>query len=160
MEVLIWIGVIFLFILSFIGLIVPIIPGVGLIWGGVALYHFLIDSTSLTWLSWGSFALLTIVLLVTDQVAAYYFVKKTGGSKIGSIIATIGVIIGVFVMPPFGIIIVPFVLVIMIEILQQKPISAALDIALGTVIAFFSGTVAKALFQIIMIGIFIIDIIV
>lgn len=160
MNIILWSGVILLFILSFIGLVVPIIPGVGLIWGGVALYHFFIDSMSLTWVTWGSFALLTIVLLLTDQVAAYYFVKKTGGSKLGSILATIGVLVGVFVMPPFGIIIVPFVLVILVELLQQKSLSSALEIALGTVIAFFSGTVAKALFQLIMIGIFIVDVIV
>ena len=36
-----------------------------------------------------------------------YFVNRFGGSKLGEYAALIGVIVGCFVIPPFGIIIVP-----------------------------------------------------
>lgn len=158
MEIVLWIIIIALFILSFIGLFYPIIPSVLVIWAGVAIYYFFMDSDTITWWTWGSFLLLTVVLFIVDYVANLYFVKRYGGSTWGMRMATIGVIIGCFIIPPFGILIVPFILVLITELLHKKSFADSLKVAFGTFIAFLSGTFAKAMIQICMIIIFIFDI--
>ncbi|WP_096200601.1 DUF456 domain-containing protein [Bacillus sp. FJAT-45350] len=157
MDILISILIAILFILSFVGLIYPIIPSVLLIWGGVALYHFFINADALSWWTWGTYILLTVVLFLTDYLANLYFVQRYGGSKWGMRAVTVGIIIGCFVIPPFGILIVPFILVLFTELFQNKSPAYALKVATGTIIAFLSGVFAKGIIQTVMIVVFIID---
>ncbi|MEH6956847.1 DUF456 domain-containing protein [Neobacillus drentensis] len=147
------------FVFSFVGLIYPIIPSVLVIWSGVGLYQFGINSHELSWLSWKLLVILTILLFLADYLANLHFVDKAGGSKWGMRAATVGLIVGSFVIPPFGVIIVPFVFVLIVEMLQKKTIQESSKVALATLIAFLSGTLAKAIVQLIMIGVFVVDVI-
>lgn len=159
LDIFIWIIIFACFIFSFVGLVYPIIPSVLVIWIGVGLYHFVINSNELSWISFTMLLLLTILLFLADYLANLHFVDKAGGSKWGSRAATIGLIVGSFVIPPFGVIIIPFVLVLIAEITQKKAVKESFKVAFATLIAFLSGTFAKAVIQLIMIGIFIIDVI-
>lgn len=147
----IWIAIIILFVLSFIGLIYPFIPSVILIWLGFILYHLGLNSQKLTIFFWIIMGIFTIILLTVDILANSYFVKKFGGSKWGEQIAGIAVIIGSFIMPPLGIIIVPFISVIVVELLQNTSFKKAFFISIGSLIGFLSGTFAKIIIQLIMI---------
>ncbi|WP_157273216.1 DUF456 domain-containing protein [Neobacillus bataviensis] len=154
LDILFWVIIIACFIFSFVGLIYPIIPSVLLIWVGVVLYHFGINSNELTWITWTMLGLLTIFLFLADYLANLHFVDKAGGSKWGTRAATIGLIVGSFVIPPFGVMIVPFGLVLIAEMMQKKTFKESIKVAFATLIAFFSGTFAKAIIQLIMIGVF------
>jgi len=159
LDILFWIIIIACFIFSFVGLVYPIIPSVFLIWVGVVLYHFGINSTALTWITWTMLVLLTVFLFLADYLANLHFVDKAGGSKWGMRAATIGLIVGSFVIPPFGVIIVPFALVLIAEMMQKKTFQESSKVAFATLIAFFSGTFAKAIIQLIMIGVFVFGVI-
>ena len=112
MDIVFWIIIIACFILSFVGLVYPVIPSVLVIWVGVGVYHFGINSNELSWISWTLLVILTLLLFLADYLANLHFVDKAGGSKWGMRVATIGLIVGSFVIPPFGVVIVPFVLVL------------------------------------------------
>lgn len=159
LDILFWLLIIVFFILSFIGLIYPIIPSVLMIWIGVALYHFAINSNELSWISWTMFVLLTVLLFLADFLANLHFVDKAGGSKWGMRAATIGLIVGSFVLPPFGILIIPFILVFVTELAQKNTAADSFKVAIATLVAFLSGTLAKALIQFIMIAVFALDVI-
>ena len=158
-DILIWVVIIGLFLLSFIGLLYPIIPSSLLIWIGFILYHFFIKNEELTMIFWIAMAVFTVILIVADIVANSYFVKKFGGSKWGERGAAIAVIIGSFIIPPFGILIVPFITVFIIEVIQRRTIKDAIRSSFGSIIGFLSGTFAKIVIQLIMIIWFIIVII-
>ncbi|PRO64808.1 DUF456 domain-containing protein [Alkalicoccus urumqiensis] len=158
MDILIWIVISLLFILSFIGLIYPIIPSVLVIWGAVLLYTFLIDGAAVSWWLWGSYILLTIVLFAADYAAGLYFVKKYGSSRAGTWASAAGIIIGCFVLPPFGILIVPFALVFLTEAAQNRGPKEAARTAVGTLLGFLAGTAAKALIQLMMIALFLLQV--
>ncbi|GIO27172.1 DUF456 domain-containing protein [Ornithinibacillus bavariensis] len=158
-EIIIWILIVALFILSFVGVIYPIIPSVLLIWIGFLLYQFGINGDELGFIFWTIMVIFTIILIVADIVANSYFVKKFGGSKWGERGAAIAVIIGSFVIPPFGIIIIPFVAVLIIEMLQKRTFQEAFKASIGSLLGFLSGTFAKVFVQIVMIILFIINII-
>ncbi|WHI59476.1 DUF456 domain-containing protein [Mammaliicoccus lentus] len=154
-----WLLIIIMFVIAFIGLIKPIIPSVLFLWIGYFIYHFAIDSSKLSWVFWTVMILFTVFMILSDIIMNSYFVKKFGGSKLGETMVAVGVIIGCFVFPPFGIIIVPFILVFVSEIIQKSDISAALNASIGSLLGFLTSTIAKALIMIVMVIWFFIDII-
>lgn len=155
-----WIIIIILFILSYVGIVFPLIPSALVLWVGFFLYQFLIDGDQLTVLFWIAMALFTILLIGADLIANSYFVKKFGGSKWGERGAVIAVIVGSFIMPPFGILIIPFITVFTIEMIQRKTFKDALYASVGSLLAFLSGAVAKVVIQTIMIIWFILTVII
>lgn len=150
-DILLWIVIILLFIVSYIGLIYPIIPSSLFIWLGFLTYHFLIDPTNLGWFFWSAMAGLTAILLFADVIANSFFVKRYGGSKWGERGAAIAVIVGSFIIPPFGIIIVPFITVLVIEIVQRSTFKQAFKTAMGSLLGFLGGSIVKIIIQTIMI---------
>ena len=154
-----WLLIIIMFVIAFIGLIKPVSPSVLFLWIGYFIYHFAIDSSKLSWVFWTVMILFTVFMILSDIIMNSYFVKKFGGSKLGETMAAVGVIIGCFVFPPFGIIIVPFILVFVSEIIQKSDISAALNASIGSLLGFLTSTIAKALIMIVMVIWFFIDII-
>ncbi|MCZ0702280.1 uncharacterized protein YqgC (DUF456 family) [Natronobacillus azotifigens] len=150
MEIIVWILILVCFVLSFAGIIFPLIPSPLVLWIGFLLYVFFIDGESLSWIFWTAMIILTIVLIVSDIIASSYFVKMFGGSKLGEGIAAIGVIIGSF-LPPFGIIIVPFLAVLVIELLQRKDLKDSFRAAIGSLLGFLGGAFAKVVILFMMI---------
>ncbi|MFJ9385365.1 DUF456 domain-containing protein [Peribacillus sp. NPDC101481] len=159
MDILWWGLTIVLFALSFVGIVYPIIPSVVAIWGGFAVYQFLINSDELSLLFWISMVVLSGVLIAADIIANSYFVKKYGGSKTSETIAAIATIVGSFVFPPFGIILVPFLAVLVSELIIQKDIMKATKVGFATIIGFLGGSLAKVLIQLLMIVWFILAVI-
>jgi uncharacterized protein len=151
LDWIIWIVIVVLFILSFVGIIYPIIPSVIVIWVGFLLYQFIINSNELTMVFWMIMAIFTLFLFLADILANSYFVKKYGGSKWGERGAAVAVIVGSFIIPPFGILIVPFITVFTIELLQQRPPKDAIKASVGSLLGFLGGSIAKVMIQFIMI---------
>lgn len=150
-----WLLIIVSFIVSFIGIVVPIIPGILFLWLGFLAYHFLIDANDLNVFFWVMMVLFTIIILGSDFVINYYFVDQFGGSNWSKWGAIVGVFIGIFVYPPLGMIVLPLLIVIGIELMLKKTFKQALKAALGTLAGFLSSAVAKVFIQIVMIVIFI-----
>lgn len=73
-----------------------------------------------------------------------YFVNRFGGSKFGEYAALIGVVIGCFVLPPFGIIIIPFILVFIVELIQGYSFERAVKVSIGSIVAFLTSSIAQA----------------
>ncbi|MCI2948215.1 uncharacterized protein ACUXJ9_000531 [Staphylococcus caledonicus] len=158
MATILWILIILAFILAFVGLIKPIIPSVLVLWVGFLIYQFGFSDQGLSWIFYVAMVLFTVFILVSDFLMNKYFVNRFGGSKLGEYAALIGVIIGCFVFPPFGIIIVPFLAVLIVELIQDFNFGKALKASLGSVMAFLASTVAQALIMIIMVIWFFIDV--
>ncbi len=157
MNVLWWIVIALCFGVSFIGLVVPVLPAVGLVWLGVAIYHLLVDPLALTWTTWGTMLFFTGVILITDQLANAYLVKRYGGTKWSMLASIVGVFVGLIFFPPFGIIVAPFLFVFGAEVLQNRTPEASMKVAFATLIAFLGSAFAKAMMQLIMIGVFLAD---
>ncbi|WP_337018867.1 DUF456 domain-containing protein [Oceanobacillus massiliensis] len=151
LDVIIWIVIVAMFILSFIGILFPIVPSVLVLWVGFLLYQFVLDGNELNTLFWIIMVLFTILLIAADLIANSYFVKKYGGSKWGERGAAIAVILGSFITPPFGIIYVPFIVVFIIEMIQKRTAGEALRASFGSLLGFLGGTFAKIAIQAVMI---------
>ncbi|MCU5745771.1 DUF456 domain-containing protein [Staphylococcus sp. SQ8-PEA] len=157
MTALLWILILASFLVSFIGLIKPIIPSLPFMWLGFLIYQFGFQNGHLSWIFYLAMIVFTIFMLVADFIMNKYFVNKFGGSKKSEWAALLGVIVGCFVFPPLGIIIIPFVAVFVVEMIQEPNFSNALSASFGSLIAFLASTIAQALIMIIMVIWFLVD---
>lgn len=159
MEIVLWILVAVLFILSIAGIFVPILPDMLLLWAGVLLYQFTIadPGAGLPTSFWIGMVIMSLLMFGADFLTNAYFVKKYGGSKWSQIGSIAGVILGAILFPPFGIIIFPFVIVILIEMLTQKrPLDEAVKVGIGSIVAFLGSAIMKVVLQVVMITWFLI----
>jgi uncharacterized protein len=155
MDLLYWILIIAMFIISFIGLIYPIIPSVVFILGGFILYGLFFSFEEFSWVFWTVQILFVVLLFSADYLANMLGVKKYGGTKAGIWGSTIGLIVGPFVIPIFGILIGPFLGAVIAElIIQRKGFTEALKIGVGSVIGFISSVITKSIVQGVMIAYF------
>ncbi len=154
MSALLWIAIVVLFALSIAGVFFPVIPDTLLLWAGFLLYQFALaePGAELPASFWWGMVVMTGLLLGSDLFTNLYFVKKYGGSKWSSLAALAGVVLGVILLGPIGILVLPFVFVLAVEWgVNKQPPDKAFRVALGSLAAFLSSAVIKVLLQLLMI---------
>lgn len=151
LDIIAWIIIAVAFIASFVGIVYPVIPSPLMLWIGFLVFQFMLSDGDLSVIFWIAMVILTVILIISDIIANSYFVKKFGGSKWGERIAAIGVIVGSFIIPPFGIIVVPFVAVLVTELVQRRTPKEAIYSSIGSLLGFLGGSIAKIIIQLIMI---------
>jgi len=156
MEFIYWGLIILLFIVSFIGLIYPIIPSVLFLFVAFILYGFLFSFEPYNWVFWVIEGLFVLLLFGADYIANIIGVKKFGGSKAGVWGSTIGLLVGPFIIPFIGILIGPFIGAIVAELIVHKiNLKEAIKVGFGSVIGFISSVITKGVIQLVMIIYFI-----
>lgn len=139
--ILIVLGVLFI-IGGILGGVLPVLPGPPLSYIGLLFlhlterYHF---STRflIIWL------IVTAVVTLIDYLIPIWGTKRYGGSKQGIWGSIIGLVIGLFFFPPFGIIIGPFLGAVAGELVAGKDSGAALRSGFGSFMGFLAGTLMK-----------------
>ena len=143
MEILILIGIVSLLLLGIIGCFIPIIPGPPISYGGLLVFHFFSSYSieeNILWLM----AFVVIAVTIFDLWVQIYGVKKFGGTKKAVNGSIIGLIIGIFFFPPFGIILGPFLGAFIGSRMEENSDgNKAIKIALGALAGFFAGTLLK-----------------
>lgn len=132
------------------GTAIPIIPGVPLVFIAIFAYGYYegfqnVNSTYL--LIMGA---LTFISVLADYLSSYLGARHFGSSKKGQIGAIIGAVLGIFVLPPAGILAGPFIGAVIGEIIDGKEGLRAMYTGLGAAIGVFSGILIKLLIAIIM----------
>ena len=133
---------IILTIAGLVGCILPLIPGPPLGYAALMIAQYTLDKpfTTRFMVVW-----LILVFLVTllDYYVPIWGTRKFGGSKSGIRGSTVGLIIGLFFFPPFGIIAGPFIGAVVGELLIGKDMQRALKSGLGSFLGFITGTIMK-----------------
>ena len=132
-----------LFIISgILGSILPVLPGPPLSYVGLLLLHFTsrYEFSTRFLITLG---LITVVVYVLDYLIPVWGTQQAGGSKRGVWGSTIGLVIGLVLFPPFGIIIGPFVGAVLGELSGGKQSKEALRSGVGSFVGFLLGTLLK-----------------
>jgi uncharacterized protein YqgC (DUF456 family) len=141
-------------IIGLAGVILPVLPGIPLIFGAAVLYGILNGFEEITLQLILIFAGLTIFGLVVDYLANYFSVRKMGGGRAGAVGAVIGLIVGIFI-GLVWIIILPFVLAVTFELIAGREARQALTAGFGAFIGLLFGGLTRFIIGCVMIGIFV-----
>jgi uncharacterized protein len=134
-------GMIFLLI-GLLGAFIPLIPGPPLSYGGFLLIHFSSSiqfSAGQLWF----FGIFSLFVLVLDFILPVVITPKTRGSKSAMIGAGIGMLIGVFLFFPYGIIVGPVVGAWLAGKVKGMTDKEALHAAMGSFAGVLLGIVLK-----------------
>lgn len=156
---LLWVLVVSLFILAFAGLVVPVLPDALLLMAGFVIYHLFINDQVLTPSFWWVASIITIVVIAIDYIASGLGASKYGASKWSFVTAAIGVVIFPFFIGPLGIIVGPFAMVLLTELLLKKSVGDAVKTGFGTLIGFLSGIFVKGVIMFGLVGWFFLKVI-
>jgi hypothetical protein len=131
-----------LVLFGLLGCILPILPGPPLSFAGLLLSYFSrFGNFSHSLLIWTGLAALLVTVL--DYLLPIWTTKKLGGTKRGIWGATLGLVLGFFILPPLGVVVGPFFGAFIGELSGGEPKSKALRSALGSFIGFLLGTGLK-----------------
>ncbi|MBR5385183.1 MAG: DUF456 domain-containing protein [Bacteroidales bacterium] len=128
-------------IIGIAGSVIPGLPGPPIGWLGMLLMSLRGATQKSTLLI---MLIVTTAVTLLDYFIPGYFTKKTGGSKAGSRGAIVGLFLGMFFLPPWGIIAGTMLGAFAAEIIfAEKGTGDALKSALGAFMGFVFGTGIK-----------------
>lgn len=126
-----------------VGSVLPLLPGVPLIFGGILLYGW---ATKFTVVDGRFIALalgLTVLSAVLDWVAGSLGARRYGATSRGVIGALVGGIVGLLTMGPVGIFIGTFLGAVMGELLMGRSANEAMRAGWGSLLGLVAGTLAR-----------------
>ena len=122
---------------------VPIVPATWIIWGAALLNAVLTGFNPINWTFLIVLALIALVAVTIDNVAAAWGARKFGGSSAAGWGALVGGIVGLF-LGPIGFLIGPFAGAVVAEMLvsRREPVDA-IKSGIGTLAGMLGGIGAK-----------------
>jgi uncharacterized protein len=143
MDVFIKIISIILILLGIVGAVAPFLPGPPLAFLGLLLYGIYTHFHAIGWLPLVIFGILTIVEEVVGFFAPALGAKGYKSTRWGFWGSVAGGAVGIFVFPPLGIILGPFVGAFVGEFLNGRDTQSAFKIAKGALIGLIVGSIVR-----------------
>lgn len=131
-----------LLLVGLAGCILPVIPGPPISYLALLVLHFSPNyqfSTNFLIL----WAVISLGVTVIDNLIPMYTTQKFGGSKRAVWGSMIGLLIGIFLFPPIGLIVGTFVGAVLGELSTGKDTKTALRSGFGAFMGFVGGTLLK-----------------
>lgn len=154
LEILAWVIVVLLFVIGMLGAVYPILPGAVAIYAAFFVYGFMVSFKPFGWMFWTIQTLIVAVLFIADYAVNAWGVKRYGGSRASVIGSTVGVIIGPFVIPAFGLVIGPFAGAVIGELIAGSDLNRSVKVGWGSLVGLFTSVVVKIVLQALMIVLF------
>jgi len=152
MTIALWILAVLLIVIGFAGTVLPALPGIPLIFGGVLLAAWIDDFQRIGGWVIGVLAVLAVIGIAVDYVAAALSAKRVGASRQGIIGAAIGTVAGIFT-GLWGLLFMPLVGAAIGEYLAHKDALRAGKVGIATWFGLLVGTAVKIAVAFTMIGV-------
>lgn len=149
-----WILAIILVVVGLVGTLLPILPGIPLIFVGVLLAAWAEDFQRITGLTLAVLAALAVIGVVIDYVAAAMSAKRAGASRAGIIGAALGTVAGI-VTGLWGLLFMPLVGAAIGEFIAHRDALRAGKVGAATWMGLLVGTAVKLAVAFTMIGVFV-----
>lgn len=129
-------------IVAFIGSIVPMLPGPPLAFVGMLILQAT-DKVQFSTMLLCGWLVVILIAQVLDYLIPIWTTRFCGGSKWGTRGCVAGTLVGMFLFPPWGIIIGPFLGAFLGEIMGGNDTVYACKSGLGAFLGFITGTLFK-----------------
>jgi uncharacterized protein YqgC (DUF456 family) len=145
-------------VLGIIGSFLPILPGPITSWIGLLIFHF-VKGIPMNWTFLIITFLIALSIWILDYIIPAIGTKRFGGSRAGIIGTSIGLLIGLIFLGPFGIIIGPFLGALFGELINKSEFNKAFKAAFGSFLGFIASTFIKFVIAVIYLGLFVVKVI-
>jgi uncharacterized protein YqgC (DUF456 family) len=149
-----WIAAVLLIIVGVAGTILPALPGIPLIFGGVLLAAWIDDFQRIGTWTLVVLAVLAVFGVAVDYVAAALSAQRVGASRQGIIGAALGTLAGIFT-GLWGLVFMPLVGAAIGEFLAHRDALRAGKVGAATWFGLLVGTAVKIAVAFTMIGVFV-----
>ncbi len=143
-----------LIVIGLIGVVLPGVPGVIAIFGGMLLAAWIDDFQRISVWTLVLLGVLTALAFAADIIGGLLGAKKVGASRQALIGAALGGLIGLAFGIP-GLLLGPFAGAMLGEFVAQRRLDSAARVGLGTGLGLLAGTLAKLALAITMLGVFV-----
>ncbi|NLO21687.1 MAG: DUF456 domain-containing protein [Syntrophomonadaceae bacterium] len=148
-----------LILVGIVGTMVPLVPGIPLIFISIAAYGWYEGFQQITPKYLVIIGAITVLSVIIDYLSTSLGAKYTGSSKKGIWGAFLGTFLGVIFFPPLGILLGPWLGAFIGEYIELQDVGAAIKTGFGTVLGLFSGMIFNLILALIMLISFLIIII-
>lgn len=146
----------FLFILAgLVGIFVPALPGNFLIFIGILFSLLFGGITKGELYILIALSGLLVLSFLLDYLSTYIAARKLGASKIASVSAVVGSIIGFFIFGLLGTVIFGFLFAVIVDLLIKKEFKKAVKAGIGVFLGMIISQIGNIIIALLMIGIFI-----
>jgi uncharacterized protein YqgC (DUF456 family) len=149
-----WLVVIGLFVIGMLGAIFPILPGVFAIFAGFIAYGLFFDFSAFGLWFWLTQICVLVLVIVAEYLISSIAVKRSGGSNASVTGTNVGLILGPFLIPVFGIILGPLLGSIVGEMKSSQDPHHLLKVGFGSLVGFVISVIIKIILQALMIILF------
>lgn len=132
------------------GTFVPVLPATLIVLAGVLLHEILTGFAEISRGIWLWLAVLTLLVFALDNLAGLLGAKRYGASRAGVWGSFIGGLLGFFVVPPWGLLFMPFVGAFVAEAFSGRKPAAALRAAYGALVGMLGGMAGKFFLHLVM----------
>ena len=146
-----WICLVFMLVGLF-GLVIPIFPGIVVIWLAVLAYGLVTGFTTLGWILFVLISILLVVGVTIDNILMNAKAHKEGAAWSSLILGMLAGILGTIFLPPLGGIIAAPLAILLIEYVRQQDFNKALRTLRGLLIGWGMSFVVRFFIGLVMIG--------
>ena len=150
-----WIAL-FIMIVGLFGLIIPIFPGITVIWLAALGFGVVMGFNTLGWILFAIISILAIIGMVIDNILMNAKAHKEGAAWTSLALGWLGGIAGTILLPPFGGLIAAPLVLLLVEYLRQHDINKALVTMRGLLIGWGASFVVRFFIGLTMIGVWLI----
>ena len=159
MTIALWVLCVLMIVVGLVGTVLPMLPGVVLVFGGILLGAWIEDFTRVGGVSVGIVAFLGLLALGLDALAGALGAKKAGASREAIIGALLGTVLGIL-SGLWGLLFFPLLGAIAGQYWVERDAIRARNVGLATWFGMAIGMIAKIALSFMMVGVFIFALIV
>lgn len=159
LDIVLWVVAVTLMVVGFCGTIVPMIPGLPLIFAGAWVAAFIDHYDEISVLTLVILGMLTVIGIIVDWVAQTMGAQKAGATKLGIVGSLIGTVIGIFT-GLWGLIFMPLLGAAIGEFIDHQDMLRSGKVGFATWLGMMIGIVVKLGLAFTMIGVVIAAIII
>lgn len=154
MNTALWIVAVLMIIVGIAGTVLPALPGVVLVFAGIALAAWIDGFTVISGWTVGLLAVLTVIGVAVDYVAQLLSAQRAGATTLGIAGAAVGTVVGIFT-GLVGLLFMPLIGAAIGEFIAHRDLLRAGRVGAATWVGLLVGAVLKLAIVFTMAGIFV-----
>lgn len=158
MDALLWVLAVLMIGVGIAGVVLPALPGVVLVFGGVVLGAWIDDFARVSVTTVMVLGVLTAIGFAVDYVTTVLYARKAGATKLGMLGAAVGTVLGIF-MGFIGVLLMPLIGAAVGEFIAHRDALRAGQVGVATWVGLLVAVVAKLAIVFTMVGIFVVALI-